>query len=142
MPSRRVASKRASATKPKRGTSGSRTPGKEPPAQRWGPRADKGEGEAAVQTRIRALGEPSRSIMVRLHPLVMKHGPALQPTVRYGFAIYMRGKAMALIAAPRKDYVSFGYPTNARIHEEPIEFRSPDDIDEARVAAMVLRALE
>lgn len=109
--------------------------------KKWGPRADKGEGEAAVQARIAALAEPSRSIMARLHPLIMKHGSGLEPTVRYGFAIYMRGKAMALIAAPRKSYVSFGYPTNAGIHEEPVEFKAPDDIDEGQVAAMVRRVL-
>lgn len=72
----------------------------------------------------------------------MKHGPRLEPTVRYGFAIYMRGNAMALIAAPRKEYVSLGYPTNAGIREATVEFRNPDEIDEGKVAAMVRRVLD
>ncbi len=148
MPERKGSARGRTKANAKKGTprarSAARKTGASPqraPAERWGPRADKGEGEAAVQARIEALAEPSRSIMAQLHPLIMKHGPELLPTVRYGFAIYMRGTAMALIAAPRKSYVSFGYPTNAGIHEGAVEFRSPGEIDEARVAAMVQRIL-
>ncbi len=106
---------------------------------RWGPRADKGDGEAAIQARIKALAEPSRSILARLHPLVMKHGDGLLPTVRYGFAIYMREGKMVLVAAPRKAYVSFGYTNDAGINEEPLKFTSPDEIDERKVASIVQR---
>lgn len=106
---------------------------------RIGPRADKGDGEAAVQARIRALAEPSRSIMARLHPLVMKHATDLLPTVRYGFAIYMRQGKMLLVAAPRKSYVSFGYTNDAGIDEEPLKFTNPHEIDEAKVASIVRR---
>ena len=149
MPARRGSSRAGAKSKGKahtaRGRSASRGSGEKPgpeQAKRWGPRADKGEGEAAVQARIAALSEPSRSIMARLHPMIMKHGSELQPTVRYGFAIYMRGPAMALIAAPRKSYVSLGYPTNLGIRAEPIEFASPDEVDEAQVATMVKRVAD
>jgi len=103
------------------------------------PRMDKGEGEAAVLARIKALSEPSRSILARLHPLVMKHGKGLQPVVRWGFAVYKRGDAMVLVAAPRKNYVSFGYTRVAGIKEGPVVLTTVDQIDEAMIAAIVQR---
>lgn len=109
-----------------------------PPA-RPRPRADKGEGEGAVRARIAALGEPARGIMEKLHPLVMKHGASLEPTVKWGHAVYLKKGKMVLIAAPRKKHVGFGYPTIAGIDEEPIELRSTQDVDEATVARMVKR---
>ncbi len=103
------------------------------------PRKDKGDGEAAVQARIAALDEPSRSILARLHPMVMKHAVGLDPVVRYGFAIYMRNGKMVLVAAPRKAYVSFGYTNDAGIDAEPLKFTSPEEIDERQVASIVER---
>ncbi len=103
------------------------------------PRADKGDGEAAVQARIAALDEPSRSILARLHPLIMKHATGLDPVVRYGFAIYLRDGKMVLLAAPRKSYVTFGYTNDAGIDREPVKYTSPDQIDEATVASFVER---
>lgn len=109
------------------------------PTAKVPPRKDKGDGEAAVQARIAALDEPSRSILARLHPLVMKHATGLDPAVRYGFAIYMRGGKMVLVAAPRKAYVSFGYTNDAGIDREPVKFTSADEVDEATVASFVER---
>ncbi len=103
------------------------------------PRADKGDGEAAVQARIAALAEPSRSILACLHPMVVKHGTSLLPCVRYGFAIYKRGETMVLVAAPRKSYVTFGYTNDAGIDAEPLTFMSADDVDENKVAEIVGR---
>ncbi len=116
------------------------TQGRRPAAPtRIGPRTDKGDGEAAVQARIAALGEPSRSILDRLHPLIMKHATGLDPVVRYGFAIYKRGDKMVLVAAPRKAFVTFGYTNDAGIDADPVKFTSADQIDEAQVAAIVQR---
>lgn len=109
------------------------------PPERFGARSDKGDGEAAVQARIAALHEPSRSILARLHPLVMKHAKGLDPAVRYGFAIYMREGKMMLVAAPRKSYVSFGYTNDSGIDEDPVKYTSPDQVDESQVADMVRR---
>ncbi len=103
------------------------------------PRADKGDGEAAIQARISALAEPSRSILARLHRLIMKHATGLDPVVRYGFAIYMRDGKMVLVAAPRKAYVSFGYTNDAGIDREPVKFTSSDEVDEPTVASFVER---
>lgn len=106
---------------------------------RLAPRADKGDGEAAVQARIAALREPSRSILTRLHPLIMKHAKGLQPVVRYGFAVYLRSGKMVLLAAPRKAYVTFGYTNDAGIDAEPVKYSSPEEVDEAKVAEIVQR---
>ena len=115
-----------------------RTLGKAAP-KRFGPRADKGEGEAAIQARIAALDEPSRSILARLHPLIMKHAKGLHPVVRYGFAIYLRGGKMVLVAAPRKSYVSFGYTNDAGIDAETVRYTNAYEVDESQVAAIVRR---
>ncbi len=124
---------RTGSSKRAAGSTGKSAPAKIPP------RKDKGDGEAAVQARIAALGEPSRSILARLHPLVMKHAVGLDPVVRYGFAIYMRDGKMVLLAAPRKSYVSFGYTNDAGIDREPVKFTSVDEIDEETVASFVRR---
>jgi hypothetical protein len=105
------------------------------------PRADKGEGEAAVRARIAALAEPSRSIMTKLHPLIVKHGKGLSPVVRWGFAVYKKGDTMVLVAAPRKKYVSFGFTMDAQQGNESLDFASAADVDEAKVKAIVKRAL-
>ncbi len=123
---------------PQKKGAGKRTDG-EIAAPRWGPRADKGDGEAAIQARIAALAEPSRSILARLHPMVMKHAKGLDPTVRYGFAIYMRGGEMVLVVAPRKAYVTFGYANDAGLDLEPVKYTSADQVDEKQVAAIVGR---
>jgi hypothetical protein len=120
-------------------TATKRAPAKAAKAPRIPPRADKGEGEAAVRARIAALAEPSRSILARLHPMIMKHGKGLTPTVKWGFAVYKKGDTMVLVAAPRKAYVSFGYTLDAGKKLEPLELRSAEDIDEAEVASIVKR---
>lgn len=112
---------------------------KKPAARRIPPRADKGEGEAAVKARIAALGEPSRGIMKRLHPLIKKHGPSLKPTVKWGFAVYLRDDKMVLVAAPRKNHVTFGYTMDAGKEQEPVVFKAADEVDEATVAKVVKR---
>ena len=103
------------------------------------PRADKGEGEPAIQARIGALPEPARSVMAKLHRLVMKHGKGLTPTVKWGFAVYTKGGEMVLVAAPRAKHVSFGYTLDAPVKMEPVEYTSADQVEDAQVAAIVKR---
>jgi uncharacterized protein YdhG (YjbR/CyaY superfamily) len=75
--------------------------------------------------------------MEKLHPLVMKYGPSLEPTVKWGHAIYLREGKMMLIAAPRKKHVGFGYPTVSGLDDTPINFHSSEEVDEKVVAAFV-----
>lgn len=114
-------------------------PAPKKPAPRIAPRADKGEGEAAVKARIAALDEPVRGIMKRLHPMIKKHGPRLKPTVKWGFAVYLREGKMVLVAAPRKKHVSFGYTMDVGKEQEPLRFEAADEVDDATVAKVVKR---
>ena len=132
---RRPAAKKAAKTPVKPKTATRKASAR--PAAKIPPRADKGEGEPAVQARIATLAEPARSILARLHPLIMKHGKGLAPTVKWGFAVYTKDGKMLLVAAPRKNHVSFGYTMDAGIKLEPIEYTSASEIDEAAVARIV-----
>ena len=69
----------------------------------------------------------------------MTHGKGLQPLVRWGFAVYRRDGKLVLVAAPRKNYVSFGYTMDTHIREEPNEPTNVARIDEAKTAALVQR---
>jgi hypothetical protein len=104
------------------------------------PRADKGDGEAAVQTRIAALQEPSRSILAKLHALVRKHAPGLTPTVRWGFAVYMREGKMMVVASPFTKYARLGFTRDANVDasgEYFIEYTDASQVDEAKVVALL-----
>ena len=43
----------------------------------------KADGEAAVLAKIAAMPEPYRAIGERLHALILRSAPALQPTVEF-----------------------------------------------------------
>ena len=105
------------------------------------PRADKGDGEAAVQARIAALQEPSKSIVAKLHKLVRKHAPELTPTVRWGFAVYSRDGKMLVVASPYTKYARLGFTQDAGVKgkDQFIEYTSVDQVDEAKVAALLAR---
>ena len=49
-------------------------------AARRGPRADKADGEAAVVAKIAAIPTSYRAMGERLHALILRSAPALQPT--------------------------------------------------------------
>ncbi|MCA1814268.1 MAG: DUF1801 domain-containing protein [Halobacteriales archaeon] len=137
MPAKKTGAKRPA----KRATSRPKRPAARSAAPRVASRADKGEGEAAVQARIAALAEPARGIMQRLHPLIQKHGKGLEPQVRWGFAVYKRKDAFVLIAAPRKNHVTFGTGMDTEVQVEPLKFTRAEDVKEAEVAAIVKRVL-
>ncbi len=53
-------------------------------AARRGPSADKAGGEAAVLAKIAAMPAPYRAMGERLHALILRSAPALQPAPWYG----------------------------------------------------------
>jgi hypothetical protein len=130
-PTKKAAAKKPTAKKP----AAKRPP---PAAPNPPPRTDKGEGEGAVRARIASLKPPVRDIMEKLHPLVMRLAPDLEPTVKWGHAVYLKRGRMVLVAAPRKSYVGFGHTQVAGIRGlEPVDFHGVDEVTEARVAAFV-----
>jgi hypothetical protein len=111
------------------------------------PAAKKADGEAGVLAKIAAMPAPYRAMGERLHALILRSAPALQPTVWYGMPGYARdGKTVCFFPADKK-YMTFGYTQEANVTREEgaphqlIEsgwyFTALDDATEAKLSAIV-----
>jgi hypothetical protein len=118
-------------------------------AARPGPRADKADGEAAVLAKIAAMPAPYRAMGERLHALILRSGPALQPTLYYGMPWYAKGgKRVCFFRADK--YMTFGLTEEANLTREEgaphqlLEsawyFSALDDATEAKLSAIVRKA--
>jgi hypothetical protein len=116
-------------------------------AARPGPRAEKTDGEAAVLAKIAAMPAPYRAMGERLHALILRCAPALQPTLWYGMPAYAKdGKTVCFFRADKK-YMTFGFTQDANLTVEEgaphqlIEsawyFTALDDASEAKLSAIV-----
>ena len=112
--------------------------------------ARKADGEAAVRAKIAAMPEPYRAIGERLHALILRSAPALQPTVGYGMPGYAKdGKTVCFFRADKK-YMTFGFTQEANLTREegaPHQllasaryFAALDDPTEAKLSAIVRTA--
>jgi hypothetical protein len=111
------------------------------------PAAKKAAGEAAVLAKIAAMPAPYRAMGERLHALILRSAPALQPTVWYGMPAYAKdGKTICFFRADKK-YMTFGFTQEADLTPEEgaphqlIEcawyFTALDDATEAKLSAIV-----
>jgi hypothetical protein len=83
-------------------------------APRPGPRADKADGEAAVLAKIAAMPAPCCAMGERLHALILRSAPALQPTLCYGMPWYAKdGKRVCFFRADK--YMTFGLTEEANL---------------------------
>jgi hypothetical protein len=107
----------------------------------------KAGGEAAVLAKIAAMPEPWRSMGERVHALVLRSAPALQPTVWYGMPAYAKdGRTVCFFRADKK-YMTFGFTQEANLTREEgapdqlIEsawyFTALDEATEARLSTIV-----
>ena len=79
------------------------------------PAAKKADGEAAVLAKIAAMPAPYRAMGERLHALILRSAPALQPTVWYGMPGYAKdGKTVCFFRADKK-YMTFGFTQEANL---------------------------
>jgi len=103
--------------------------------------------EAAVLEKIAAMSEPYRAMGERLHALILRSAPALQPRLWYGMPGYAKdGKTVCFFRAD-KNYMTFGFTQEAGLAAEEgapdqlIEsawyFTALDDATEARLSAIV-----
>jgi hypothetical protein len=75
-------------------------------------RPAKAGGEAGVLAKIAAMPEPYRAIGERLHALIVRSAPALQPTLWYGMPAYARnGNVLCFFRADK--YMTFGLTDKA-----------------------------
>ena len=113
------------------------------------PAAKKAGGEAAALEKIAAMPAPYRAWGERLHALILRSAPALQPTVWYGMPAYAKdGKTVCFFRADKK-YMTFGFTQEANLTPEEgaphqlIEsawyFTALDDATEAKLSAIVRR---
>ena len=121
------------------------------------PRTGKAGGDAAALAKIAAMPEPYRAMMEapepagreRLHALILRSAPALQPAVWYGMPAYTKdGKTICFFRAGRK-YMTFGVTQEANLDPEEgaphqlLEsawyFTGLDDPTRARLSAIVRR---
>ena len=80
------------------------------------PAARKATGEAAALAKIAAMPAPYRAMGGRLHALILRSAPALQPTVWYGMPAYAKdGKTVCFFRADKK-YMTFGFTQGAKHH--------------------------
>ncbi|HUI58424.1 MAG TPA: DUF1801 domain-containing protein [Bryobacteraceae bacterium] len=110
-------------------------------------RAGKADGETAVLSKIAAMPAPYRAVGERLHALIRRSAPALQPTLWYGMPAYAKdGKTICFFRADKK-YMTFGFTQEANLTREEgaphqlIEcawyFTALDDATEAKLSAIV-----
>jgi len=107
------------------------------------------DGGAAVLEKIAAMPAPFGDMGERIHALILRSAPSLQPTVWYGMPGYAKdGKTVCFFRADKK-YMTFGYTQDANVSREEgaphqlIEsawyFNGLDDATEARLSAIVRR---
>jgi hypothetical protein len=111
--------------------------------------AKKAESEAAVLAKIAAMSAPYRALGERLHALILRSAPALQPTTWYGMPAYAKdGKVICFFRADK--YMTFGLTDKAnltleegalhQLRESAWFFNALDDTTEARLSAIVRKA--
>ena len=118
-------------------------------AARTGPRADKADGEAAVLAKIAGMPAHSCAMGERLHAVILRSAPALQPTLYCGMPRYAKdGKRVCFFRAEK--YMTFGLTEEANItreegapHQLPASawyFTALDGPTEAKLSAIVRTA--
>jgi hypothetical protein len=109
--------------------------------------AKRAEAEAAVVEKIAAWPEPWHGIGKRIHALILRTAPALQPRTWYGMPGYEKdGKTVCFFRAD-KNYMTFGFTQDAGLAAEKgaphqmIEsawfLTALDDATEAKISELV-----
>ncbi len=103
--------------------------------------------EAAALAKIAAMPAPYRAMGERLHALILRSAPTLQPTLWYSMPGYAKdGKTVCFFRADKK-YMTFGFTQEAnliceegalhQLIESAWYFTALDDATEARLSAIV-----
>src|SRR5689334_1187425 len=73
---------------------------------------NKADGEAALLAKVAAMPAPYRAMGERLHALILRSAPALQPTLWYGMPAYAKdGQVICFFRADK--YMTFGLSDKA-----------------------------
>jgi hypothetical protein len=113
-------------------------------------RAEKNAGaDATVLAKIAAMPAPFPAMGERLHALILRSAPGLQPTSWYGMPAYAKdGKVICFFRADK--YMTFGLSDKAnhdieegaqhQLRESAWFFSEMDDATEAKLSAIVRKA--
>jgi len=113
------------------------------------PAAKSADGEAAVLAKIAVMPAPDRALGERLHALILRSAPVLQPTLWYGMPAYAKeSKVVCFFRADK--YMTFGLSDKAnnaieegaphQLRESGWFFTAMDDATEAKLALIVRKA--
>jgi hypothetical protein len=105
------------------------------------------DDDAVVLAKIAAMPAPFDTMGERLHALILRSAPALQPSTWYGMPAYAKdGKTICFFRADKK-YMTLGITQDANLSVEPgashqlIEsawyFSALDEATEARLSTIV-----
>lgn len=105
------------------------------------------EAEAAVLAKIAAMPAPFSAIGQRVHALILRSAPALQPRLWYGMPGYEKdGKTVCFFRADKK-WMTFGFTQDAdltvkvgaphQLIEAAWFFTALNDATEAKLAGLV-----
>ena len=111
--------------------------------------AKKADGGVAVLAKIAAMPAPYRTMGERLHALILRSAPALQPKLFYGMPGYAKdGPIVCFFRADK--YMTFGLTDKAnftreesaprQVLESAWYFTALDDATEAKLSAIVRNA--
>ncbi|MGA2964546.1 MAG: DUF1801 domain-containing protein [Candidatus Korobacteraceae bacterium] len=109
--------------------------------------AKQAEAEAAVLEKIAAMPAPIRAMGERVHALIVRSAPALEPRVWYGMPGYAKnGKTVCFFRADKK-WMTFGFTQEAELTceegaphqliESAWYFTALDDATEAKLCELV-----
>lgn len=117
-----------------------------------GQSAKKADGDAAVREKIAAMPEPFRGMGERIHALIMRTAPALEPRTWYGMPGYAKDGTTVCFFRADKRYMTFGFTQEAELAPAPgaadqlIDcawfLTSLNDATEARISAILREALK
>jgi hypothetical protein len=109
------------------------------------------DGEAEVLEKIAAMRAPYRAMGERIHALILKSAPGLQPRVWYGMPGYAKGGPVLCFFRVDEKYMTFGLTEKANHIREagaPDQlmasawfFNALDEATEARISTIVRRAV-
>jgi uncharacterized protein YdhG (YjbR/CyaY superfamily) len=108
------------------------------------------EGEQDLLSKVDEMPEPDKSMARRLHAIITKSAPALEPKTWYGMPAYARnGKVVCFFQNAQKfkaRYATFGFSDEANLDDGtmwPTSFalKKLTGADEARIIALVKKAL-
>jgi hypothetical protein len=107
------------------------------------------KGDAAVLSKLGEAPAEYREIGERLHGIIRKSAPSLEPIVRWGLPFYVKDGNDICYIKPGKDFIAFGFgeavnpaaEEGAHMHPVAWVLTSLDVATEARIRALVERAV-